>query len=535
MTLAILHLSAGCSYYKVKAVNTTPETMADHIRSFNEQNKYVILHSANNYWHLENINISEDDLSLSGVIKAVEPQHQTMTQSGSKKSFKYKKKKTQPLNEAHFFLNKTIDASIGDNIVIPFKDVNKVTVNDRDSGREVMSWVFGSLGLVLVVAIAVAAATSCPFVYINNGESFQFAGELYPGIITPNIQRDDYLPLPNFSPNDNEYTIKITNELKEIQHTDLAQLMVVEHEDNVSVLLDKNGIPFTFSAINSPTNVVVDNQRVDLAPALQKDDNEYRFDTSIENKNNTRSIELEFDKPEDVLEGKLYITAKNSMWLDYVYGKFNKQFGNYFNTFQEDMQNEPAENSLAWAEKQHIPLSVYVQSNNSWKLVDQINVVGPLAMRDIVIPIDIDNIKSDKLNIKLETGFMFWEVDYVGIDYSKNSPITVTQIDPFSAFDENGKDVTELISKADNEYLIQPEIGNEVVVKYKVNQNKGDLNTTVFLKNRGFYNYIRNYEGRPDYSLLKSFQNDGSFTEFSTHKYHEILNAEKEFLSNSIQ
>ena len=48
MTLAVLHLTVSCSYYKVKPVNTKPETMANHIRSFNEQNKYVIIHSSNN-------------------------------------------------------------------------------------------------------------------------------------------------------------------------------------------------------------------------------------------------------------------------------------------------------------------------------------------------------------------------------------------------------------------------------------------------------------------------------------------------------
>src|SRR5210317_2205017 len=98
MTIAILHLTVSCSYYKVRPVNTKPETMADHIRTFNEQNKYVVLHSGDNYWHLENITISENDLSLSGVIKAVEPGHQVESHSSKKTSFKYKKNKTQPLN-----------------------------------------------------------------------------------------------------------------------------------------------------------------------------------------------------------------------------------------------------------------------------------------------------------------------------------------------------------------------------------------------------------------------------------------------------
>ncbi len=58
-------------------------------------------------------------------------------------------------------------------------------------------------------------------------EEYVFSGELYPGNILKNAQQTDYLPLPSLKEADGVYKIQITNELLEIQHTDLAELLVV--------------------------------------------------------------------------------------------------------------------------------------------------------------------------------------------------------------------------------------------------------------------------------------------------------------------
>jgi hypothetical protein len=335
------------------------------------------------------------------------------------------------------------------------------------------------------------------------------------------------LPLPNFKAFNNEYILKISNELLEIQHTDLAQLLLVDHDENVEILLDKSGNLHSFSSISSPRNVLVDGIKDDINPSLVKDNNNYLFNTDILNSKSTRELILEFDKPENKLTAKLYLTAKNSMWLDYVYGKFNEQFGDYYPKFQKDQQKAPAENGLNWMIDQHIPLSVYIKTTTGWELVEYINPVGPMATRDLVIPIDLANHSEDKLIVKLESGFMFWEVDYVGIDYTKNLPLKITTILPSSAIDENNNDVTVLLEKTDKKYFVQPEIGNEVLITYKTENTKTDQKQSVFLKNRGYYNYIRDYDGIPDFVKLQSFKEKNAFTDFSREQYEIIVGLDK--------
>ncbi len=535
MTATLLNLTVGCSYYKVKPVTTTPETMGNQIDDFNKMGRYAIIHSGNESLHLRNVIVNIDGQTIKGIIEPISLMHQ-YKRPRKKSANRYKKFEQQPLDEVHFNLKSSITYEMGEEVIIPFADISAISLNKADGGTSIGYVLLGTIGVIGVLALIVALTkSSCPFVYIKNGEEYNFIGDLYPGVITSNLQRNDYLPLPNFTPENDNYVLKITNELKEIQHTDMIELIVVNHEKDSEVLIDKNGVSHVFSDIQSPTKVLLDNNSIQLEPAVEKDGIHYKFDTNVESSEYTRHIVLEFDNPTNAKHGKIYLTAKNSMWLDYVYGKFNEQFGNYFNKFQKDMQEDPAEKSLAWASNQSIPLSVYIQSANGWELIEEINVVGPLAQRDIVIPVDLERLNSSKVNIKLETGFMFWEVDYVGIDYTKDSPLEISYLKATSAIDENGRNVAKLLNVVDHNYLTQSEFGNEVVVTFKSGSYDSEFEQSLFLKNRGYYNYIRDYYGTPDFDLLKSFETDGSFTKFSVEKYWELINGEKELLDHSIK
>ena len=302
------------------------------------------------------------------------------------------------------------------------------------------------------------------------------------------------------------------------------QLVLFNHDDNVEVLLDSKGGFQTFKNIIKPNHVVLDNGSKNIEPALKKDNNFYAFNTSVSNENSTRNLKLEFDKPNNTEEAKLYLTAKNSVWLDYIFGKFNEQFGMYYNTFQKEQQEVSIDSIKNWTEGQNIPLSVYLKTNKGWELIEKINTVGPMAMRNLVVPIHLKGIDQDKIQIKLESGFMFWEVDYVGMDFSENVDLQSQYISPSKAIDQTGKDVTELLINQDKNSLIQPNIGDAVVVSFAVEKPKPELVQSVFLKNRGYYNYIRNYKGIPDFEKLKSFRIDNTFTKYSEKAYFDYVN-----------
>lgn len=528
LTLIFLNLVIGCSYYNVKSVTTSSETIASQIQEFANTQKYVVIHSGPDTWHLGNIKVNETDKTISGIVQQLDTNHIPKTIRETKRTHRYNGDK-EVLNEVHFYISSNVTRNYGEPTTISISEINSISVNDKNTGRTVLNVFGGVVGvLALVAIIAILTKSSCPFIYVQNGEEFVFTGELYPGILTKNQQRNDYLKLPNIDITDNEYNIKITNELKEIQHTDLVQLMEIIHSDDVQILLDKNGNIHTFSNIISPNSVLIDNLNTDNKPALFKDNNSYLFNSNLINSSSLRNIELKFKKPEQTDHAKLFLTVKNSMWLDYVFGKFNEQFGTYYTQFQKDQQNAPSEKSTTWINEQNIPLSVYLKTKKGWELVDRINTVGPMASRDIAVPINLNKIKGEDIIIKLETGFMFWELDFAGIDFTDNLALDINYISPSRATDHNNANVTHLLSAADNNYFIQPNVGDEVVISFKTSETNLDLKRTFFLKNRGYYNYIRDYNGKPNFQKLKLFREAGAFTEFSKLEYEVLMDYENQ-------
>lgn len=523
---AFLNVTIGCSYYKVRTLPAKEDNFSSAYKYTSEKpKKYVILHFEGGEVHLDKIVLDDVKKEITAVPIGLENSHLLYPLKKGKTSARFDRGKSKKHYEIHFYADKTIDVT-PDVITIPFSDISKVEVYELNHGRIALSAVGITLASLALVAIIIALTkSSCPYVYIKNGDAFVFTGELYPGAILPSLERTDYLLLPEFNPDNDEYVLKITNELLEVQYTDLAELITIEHPENSAILLDQKGAIQYISNAVTPLDVRSNDAPSDLNPALLKDDNSYLFDNKLPE---SKSNEMIFSfKNTNSTQKKLVLRAKNSLWFDYLYGKFNEQFGSYYTTFQKQQRKMATDNVLKWRDEQHIPLSVYVKSNGQWKLIEKINPTGPMAFRDLVVPINNIATDSETIEIKLETGFMFWEVDYVALDQTTNPELNISVLKPHAAIDENGKDVTSLLSSEDKKYLVQPNPDNVVTVSYKAPVLKKGMKRTIYLKNRGYYEYIRNYTGNPDFAKLKTFREPGRLSDYSEEEYLRFTTAEK--------
>lgn len=525
----------GCSYYKVKPVE--PLTHEAAMKQIRNTEKYLILHQGEQAWHFFDVSIDEASQEMKGTIEFLPPTHLHYQTAKKNRTNRYKvprDKNDRPTREVHIYTSAPLGRK-NSSITIPFETIHKLEVYDEDNLTSFAS-VLGITAAVGVVIVAIIAATksSCPFVYIGNGDQYLFAGEMYGGAIYAPLERDDYMPLPGFLPIDGQYQLKISNELSERQYTNLARLLVIDHPDNVKPLLDRSGSVHMISNPEPPLAATCNNNDYREA-ILASDSSVYRFDEPAADDQAVSNLILSFKKPPHAQSAKLAIRAKNSYWLDYVYGKFNEQFGTYYNTFAAAQNKMPARKSNQWAKEQGIPLSVFVESKDGWTFVDYFNVLGPLASRDLVIPINLSKVSTgtDKVRIKLECGFMFWEIDYAAMDFSENTPVEVAAVIATSAIDEKGNDVGDLLSATDEHYLIQPDIGNVVTLKYPAPEVKNTR--SVFLHSRGYYEYIRDYKNWPDFVALQSFKKKGAFTRFAKKQYDEFVNTEDIFAAALIQ
>ena len=524
LSASILNLSFSCISYQSAIV---PKSLGISID--NTKNYYLITESESEKYPLqikrwEMRELSIEDNRISAQLYLANTSNYVRDDARSRSDKNKLGQRGKATNHVSLYLSTNHDVwsdqTESGKVLIPFPAIQKVEVYDIDLGRTIAYTTLGIAGtLGAIFLVILLTKDSCPFIYAYNGESYEFVGEIYSGAIHPPLERHDYLPIPNLQAIENEYKIQITNEIKEIQHTNMTELLVFDHPENVEVLIDKYGNTHTISNPELPlTSKTLDGSNIDSLLS-SKDSLVYMSGIPDENSGDMDAVILTFDKPSGQDTGKLVIKGKNSFWLDYIHGQFSELFGERFDTWKEKQKKQSPEKMIKWSLDQGIPLSVYIETEHGWEFADYYNVVGPLAAKEDVLEIDLHNIKSDKVNIKLEFGFLFWEIDYVAMDFTPNHSVEEHTVSLFSAFDENNNDVSDKLMFDDKKYYIQPHIGNEALLTFQVpNQSEGTKRSFI-LHSKGHYEILKEIGGKPDIAHLKGFRKPGAFSQFSKDRF----------------
>jgi len=516
---AFVPLVTGCNYYRGREKDVSRENV-----NMLADSKLFVVHQGTAVWVLRNPKLNGEVLEgtqeqVVGVLKAYQ------TPPAEKESARYRSwDKSVVLNIVHVYVS-DVQAGTEDRVSIPFAAIKQIDLVEKDSGKTTASYVLGGLGIaagafaVLLVIIALTKS-SCPFVYAYDGHNYCFVGEAYGGAIFAPAERNDYLPLPAIAPENGEYRLKISNELKERQYTNLAELWVVQHPAGTQVLLDQRGHVQTLARPLPPT-LARSLTGQDCTAQLQASDHRAFLFNEDQPGSAPNNLTLTFAKPAAARHGKLVLHAQNSLWLDYLYGAFIEKFGTAYNTWANQQKTQPAEINRQWSLDQSIPLKVYVEAGHSWQLAETIPTIGPLASRDLVVPLDFAANATGQVRVKLECGFMFWEVDYAALDCSPNVPVQLENCRLTSARTERGTDARAQLAADDAQYLSQPRPGSVVSLTYESRLPRLDASTrrTAFLRTKGYYEHIRDFQGMPNLPELYAFRKPGRFIEFSKEKY----------------
>lgn len=529
--LTVVVLLAGCeSYYK--AATTVPvagHPVAHKVDSLNAAQRYFVLRSGNDAYYMRNVTLSEDQQSLECKLDTLPVEHTLHLHNGRNKKRRYNKNKTDVavLSEVHLYIPRDSTATLG-RYTLPLERVQKIEVIQKDRKRTTNSYVIGAIGYTLGAAVIVtiiyfATKSSCPFVSGYDGHQFTLQGEIYGGAIYPQLARHDYMPLALAPLSDERLQLKISNELLERQYTDIANLMVITHDSADKILADEKGHLYSVTAPQSPVLALL-NHKKDVTAALKNNhDNAllYMDDSSFAGGSN--QVTMQFNKPVAAGKAKLVLSLKNSYWLDYLYGELAKGFGRYYPMYIKQQRNKPATELLKWVKEQQIPLEVSVKTSSGWKRVAELTTIGPLATREVVVPIDLNEITGTSFEVRLSSGFMFWELDYAGIDYSEGTAYDMQELSPAKAVDEQGKNILSLLQSEDNIYLEQPEIGNTATLTYNhVLPHDPSKRQTFILHTRGYYEHIRHFKGGANKAFLQSFKKPGAFTAFSLQHFRQF-------------
>lgn len=520
--IAFLNMIVGCHYYY--KVGTGYNVPSERIIEMQNKKEYFILHQKREAWHLEGIKIKGD--TLSGVLRKLPASYMKYKTTDPQIVNRYKKTQkideSAVLDEVHIYTSDYVKSEDG-RISVPLSAIQKIEIYDPAVGATIASWLFGALGGIAAVIAAfgiILIMTSCPFIYTYNGEFYTFCGEIYSGAIYPSLERHDYLPLTSLKADNGEYRIKMANEVHEIQNTNLVELLVFDHHEDLKILVDKYGDYYSTSDLRTPVEAT-NLKGKDILYRIGKEDSlSYFGDELGKDQEPIDGILMNFKRPELTNSAKIVIKAKNTFWLDYIFTRFHEMFGENYDCWVEKQKTVPGKKTKNWILRQNIPLSVYIKKNNHWKFVDYYHIVGPMASKEDILQIDLSGVDSDTISIKFEFGFLFWEVDYVGMDFTDNLDVKKRIVPLESAIDNKGKDVKNLLLYDDSEYYVQPEIGDEVILTFPVPEIT-DINRTLILHSKGHYQILMDPEGKPNKKYLRTFRKRDQFPRFSEELLHQ--------------
>lgn len=557
---SFLFMISGCSYYKISTKpydqsDTLFSDMADDLYKkwkyprenypedrllkllFLERDFYVF--DSNGRWHLYRPELRGDTIISKAQLSPV-PEGVVDGAVETRKNKRYHpEKESDIIKRINLYVDK-LNFNDSGMAYIPVSGIQKCEIYKKDRGKttgKVLGTFFIVVGAVFVATLIIAALTSCPFVYVFDGNAYQFAGEIYGGAVYPSLERDDYLAVPKYEcvPG-SYYRIKLANMLEEIQYINKADLLILTHDSAVYPLIDKYGRVQTVCNPILPSAAVDSKGNDCLEEITGKDKLTHDFcedlDTTV-NSTYLNSLDLTFKSNSNPDSAKLYINGKNSLWGDYMIRQFFNLFGSRYQKFVRRQEDKPAIFHQQWMQQQGLLLQVYIMKDGEWKPADYFNMVGALGSRDMVLPLDLENAWSAEnsdgtpeytLSIKLVSGYQFWELDYAAIDLSVNENVEMVWLQADNAVDQNGKNVMNLLVADDDRYLVQKETGDEVIMDFTMPGAMGN-SFTLYFHSKGYYQQAGKNNNEPENTFLETFREPGRLSLWSSQKLLEAESA----------
>jgi hypothetical protein len=411
---------------------------------------------------------------------------------------------------------------------LAYDQLEKVEVYEVNYGKTMAVNFLGYVAAGFVLALAlVGDKDGCPFVYALNPDGTVFEGELYSGATHPQLERHDWLPMPHLRPNGSEYHIRLANKAKEIQHTNLLELVAVDCPLGTEALYDKYGQLHTLSDPRPPLQALDFEGNDALAQVRQPDSLIWCGSPQSRSPRAEQGLTLTFERPAGATRARLAVRAKNTCWLDQLYGHYLDEFGQYAPQIRQQGLKKSGAELSRWAEEQNLPLSVSVETApGHWQRADCFHLAGPMALKKDVLELDLSQVVDNQVRVRLESGFQFWEVDWAALDFSEKKPVAVHALPPLAALDQNGHDVAASLAADDAAYCTQPSIGDEAIVHYPAPPQAAGTARSLLLHAKGHYEILRPAApGKPSLRHLRSFEQPDALARYSRERWEAVMRA----------
>ena len=332
---------------------------------------------------------------------------------------------------------------------------------------------------------------SCPLIYAYDGANYHLESETFAGAVFKGLERTSYDMMYHLKAVDGWYQLEVVNGRQETEYINELKLQVVDHDADVDAMPDVFGKIHAVSSPNPPIDAS-DRSGNDITELVSTGDQ--RFFESDLNKVNVEDnnqlvdfVTAEFPKPVQARTAKVIVSGLNTQLAYYALERiFSLQVESRSGWYHQ-LNSDPSERAkfVKWMLREGM-LHLFVLKNSQWTERGLIPDFGPGVEKTQVAQIYVGDIPGDTLKLKAAFRTGLWRIDGMAVDYSADRAVSIREIAAASAVDESGRDVSELISKADSSYYVTVN-GDRASLRFAVPPEKPGRSRTIIAKTRGFY------------------------------------------------
>ena len=550
LILATSLFVSGC-YRQYYQTNTVHEVGQDTLISLANGRKYFILHANHYEYSLKNIRIN--DSSVEGTLDSITAEHGEYLHPQRPTENRFLAENAEfVLDEVHLYTNSS--KSYTSPVSIPFKDLRRMDVYSLDKRSTHKSKVGSNVAMILtaagVIAVVAGIITEAnksssnnsapnppppnntadeglfcsPLVFVRNENSGSISGTLCSGAIYASLEREDWLPLSVRPDAGDKLDIIIKGTRNEELHFQESKLIKSLHREDQRVLIDRQGKIHTIANPVLPNSVSAGDDQDHVMQVNLADNTCYSF-TNQPGHGPASDLTLEFCKPLGVASAKLLIGAKNSAWAYYVFRQYKALYGEHYNELIHKKDSADPGKVIQCELDQYLPMLVSVRIGNEWKYLDYFPTPGTTGPRDLVMNLDLSGLEQeDRVQIKLQTTYKFWDLDYAVIDFSPDSAIFTEAIEPRVSLvsDERGA----LKSKSYGDGYITITDKEQLILEFNIDStHKPGMRASYFLAGKGYYHDNTHFPGKPNLAEIARFSGKGAFDRYSRKKMIEFQEA----------
>jgi hypothetical protein len=411
---------------------------------------------------------------------------------------------------------------------LPRSDVQALVIEEFSGEKTAL--LGGAVVLVLGIAVAVVAASSCPFVYSWDGTAWVLDGEPFGGAVSRGLARTDWSELEAVDADRGEYRVRLGNEMDETQYVDAIELVVVDHEPGTAVVMDASGRAHAFRR-QAPLVAARDGNGVDLRAWMAAADHaawypDLAVHAAAPAPTSPRDrIELAFTRPEGADRVWLVARAATGPWGAYMMRTLLGLHGDRVGEHYEALDTNPwyRAGMHAWVEREQLfRLDVQVLQGNDWQKQGALHGSGPIVAETRALPLDLGAVDGNEVRIRVEPPAGFWTLDFFQLAWDEIE-VQELRVPLRRAVDEAGRDVAALLQGKDGNALVLATHESMATLAFAAPPLADGKERHVFAATHGWYEIHLHRQGpRDDAAIARLRDEPGAAARVALDAYREF-------------